>query len=105
MIEPKLLENRVERRFHELVATWKASLGVSSSLTEMFAHRSYRDIIELGEPAVPLLLSELEREPDWWFAALKAISGADPVTPDNRGKLMEMTRAWLDWGRVRGYRW
>lgn len=53
----------------------------------------------------PLLLAELEREPDWWFAALKAMTGADPVTRENRGKLLEMTRAWLDWGKAQGYRW
>src|SRR5579862_7578978 len=105
MTKPKLLDSPTEQRFHELVATWKVSAGVSSSLSELFAHRSYRELIELGEPAVPLLLAELEREPDWWFAALKAITGADPVAAENRGKLDEMSRAWLDWGRAKGYRW
>jgi hypothetical protein len=60
-------------------------------------------LIALGEPAVPLLLAELEREPDWWFAALKAITRADPVAPEDRGTLSAMARAWLDWGRLHGY--
>ena len=68
----KLLDGAVERRFHELVTAWKSSRGVSSSLSEMFAHPAYRELIAIGEPVIPLLLGELEREADWWFAALKA---------------------------------
>jgi hypothetical protein len=105
MTKSKLLDNPLVQRFHELVPEWKTSTAVSSSLSEMFEQTSYREIIALGERAVPLLLAELEREPDWWFAALKTITGADPVAPDSRGKLLEMTRSWLDWGRAQGYRW
>ena len=71
----------------------------------MFAQPSYTELIAFGESAVPLLLAELEREPDWWFGALKAITAADPVAPEDRGKLMAITRAWLDWGRAKGDRW
>ena len=39
--------------------------------------------------------SELRREPDHWFWALIAITGEDPVAPKDRGKLQEMTDAWL----------
>src|SRR2546423_1825355 len=101
MSNPKLLDNPVERKFQSLVAAWKstASLSVSSSLSEMFGHPAYRQIIARGAPAVPLLLAELEREPDWWFAALKEITGADPVAASSQGKLAEQTRAWLQWGR------
>jgi hypothetical protein len=102
MIKSKLLDNPVEQTFQQLVLEWKASAGVSSSLSEMFAQPSYREVIALGEPAVPLLLAELERQPDWWFAALKTITGADPVAPDSRGKLVEMTGAWLEWGKTQG---
>lgn len=105
MTNPKVLDNPVERKFRALVAAWKAGVlgSVSSSLSEMFAHPAYRQIIAMGRPAVPLLLAELGREPDWWFAALKEITGADPVPAASRGKLPEMTAAWLNWGRANGY--
>lgn len=105
MSEQKLLENPVEQQFRSLVAAWKAARGVSSSLTEMFAQPAYREIIAMDETIMPYLLAELEREPDWWFAALKTITGADPVAAANRGRLAEMTQAWLEWGRAHGYRW
>src|SRR5438045_788596 len=105
MSDPKLLQHPVEQKFFALVAAWKADEGVTSSLTERFAHPAYQQIIALGPEIVPLLLAELERDPDWWFAALKAITGADPVPTAARGRLHEMTRAWLDWGRANGVRW
>lgn len=68
-------------------------------------HSAYQQIIGLGPAVVPLLLAELDREPDHWFWALKAITGADPLPPDGRGRVGEMTQAWLRWGREQGYRW
>jgi hypothetical protein len=103
--QPATLKEPIEHRFNELVLEWKAGQGVSSSLTEVFAHPAYRAIVAMGSPVVPFLLAELEREPDWWFAALKAITGADPVSPQDRGRLPEMTQAWLEWGRAHGVRW
>ena len=94
-----------EQRFSRLAAAWKAGRGATSSLTAMAMHPSYQQIIGMGPVAVPLLLRELERQPDHWFWALKAITAADPVPPDDRGKLAEMTAAWVRWGRDQGYSW
>jgi hypothetical protein len=89
----------VEARFRELVAAWKSGRGPSSFTADLTRHPAYQEIIALGPPAVPLLLRELEREPDHWFAALRTITGANPVPPETRGKLAEMAAAWLRWGR------
>jgi hypothetical protein len=58
-------------------------------------HPAYQQIIGLGPAGVPLLLRELEREPDHWFWALRAITGEDPVPEEARGRLREMAAAWL----------
>ena len=57
----------LEQTFHELVATWRKETRFTSSVTDMAMHRSYQRIIGLGPAAVPLLLRELERQPDHWF--------------------------------------
>jgi hypothetical protein len=54
---------------------------------------------------VPLLLRELEREPDQWFWALKGINGADPVPSGSHIPLRERARLWLEWGQQQGYPW
>jgi hypothetical protein len=71
----------------------------------MVLHPAYQRIIGMGTAAVPFLLCELERRPDHWFWALTAITGADPVKPEHRGKLREMANAWLKWGKEQGLRW
>lgn len=59
----------------------------------------------MGEAVVPFLLRELENKTGRWFWALKSITGEDPVPPEYRGKTEEMIRAWLEWGKQRGYQW
>lgn len=92
-----------EKRFSELAAQWKREVGHISSITRRISHPAYLQIISLGASVVPLLLSELEREPNHWFQALRTLTGADPVTPEQRGKVEEMANAWLSWGRIQGY--
>ena len=91
--------------FLALARRWKEERGPSSSTTELALCPSYQRIIGLGPAVVPFRLRELEREPDHWFWALKAITGAGPVPEASRGQLREMARLWVEWGRRQGYRW
>ena len=95
----------LEQTFQELVTTWRQETLFTSSVTDMAMHSSYQRIIGLGPAAVPLLLRELERNPDHWFWALHAITGVDPTMPEQKGNVQEMAKAWLDWGRAAGYKW
>jgi hypothetical protein len=95
----------LEETFHALAAQWKVDALFMSSVTDMVNLSSYQAIIAMGERAIPLLLGELAREPNHWFAALTAITGEEPVPPEGRGNLDRMTEAWLRWGHDRGYRW
>jgi hypothetical protein len=93
----------LERRFRELADEWQAAVVPLSSTTARVQHPAYREIIALGPAVVPLLLRELERRPDHWFAALRSLTGADPVAPADRGHLGRMAEAWIRWGKERGY--
>lgn len=88
-------------RFRELVDEWKQRTVLESSLTRMILDTGYQKIIGMGPPVLPLLLSELEREPDHWFWALTAITDEDPAA--DAETLEDATEVWLEWGRVRGY--
>jgi hypothetical protein len=92
----------LERRFRELADEWQAAVAHLSSTTARVQHPAYREIIALGSAVVPLLLRELERRPNHWFAALRALTGADPVSPADRGDLGAMADAWIKWGKERG---
>lgn len=89
-------------RFAALAAEWKRDTEHVSSLTRMVLHPAYQRIVGMGPAALPFLFHALEREPDWWFSALSAITGEDPVPPEARGNLDAMTAAWRRWRRDRG---
>jgi hypothetical protein len=95
----------LEKRFAALAAEWKAERGHSSSTSKLCAHPAYQQIIGMGAMAVPLLLRELEREPDHWFWALKVITGVNPVPRESRANIREMARHWMKWGDEQGAVW
>ena len=69
---------------------------------------AYQSIIGMGESVVPLILSQLYNEgdePDQWFWALTAITGANPVKDEDRGDFVKMAQVWLEWGLREGYVW
>lgn len=96
------VETLVER-FSRLVDDWKEDTAFTSSVTAMSTHPAYQQIIGMGKPAVPFLLAELERELGHWFWALHAITGVDPVPPQDAGDVTKMAAAWVKWGRQQGH--
>ena len=93
----------VEDLFYTLTINWKNDVKLTSSATEIILNSFYQRIIGMGPVALPMILKELKREPDHWFWALQSISGENPVRPQDRGKLSEMSKAWLKWGKEKGY--
>jgi len=90
-------------RFHRLKEMWKNETAFYSSVTQIAMHPAYQQIIGMGVTAISFILREMAAKPDQWFWALKSITGEDPVSPECRGNVKEMSKAWLKWGRERGY--
>ena len=95
----------IETTFAALAKQWREENRGVSSTNQMCMHPAYQQIIGMGEPIITLLLRELEKKSGRWFWALKSISREDPVPPEYRGNTKEMTKAWLEWGKQRGYTW
>jgi hypothetical protein len=94
----------VERQFHGLAIRWTELTAYRSNMGGLRHHPVYQELIALGEPAVSLILRELERKPSVsWFGMLSAITGDDPVSPEQAGHVAAMADAWLGWGRQHGY--
>ena len=90
-------------RFRALADQWRRETGMLSSVSQMAAHPAYQEIIGMGAAAIPLLLRELQERGGHWFAALRAISGENPVPPEYAGRIPKMSEYWLEWGRRQGY--
>jgi hypothetical protein len=102
---PVIETTDIEAIFLELVEQWQRDTGMLSVVSKIAMHPAYQRIIGMGQPVVPLIMRELEREPDHWFWALNAITGANPVQPEHQGRSDRMAQVWLEWGRENGYRW
>src|SRR5437016_3587487 len=93
----------VRERFQHLAAEWKKQSRYLSNSAQMAMLKPYQRIIGMGLPVVPLILEELQREPDQWFWALESITETNPVPPEAAGKVRLMAQAWIDWGRQNGF--
>jgi len=92
-------------KFEALADQWYREVGGFSFVAEKSKHPAYQQIIDMGSTVVPLLLRELEQKPNHWFEALRVITGANPIQPEQRGRTKQMAAAWLKWGREHGYEW
>ena len=89
--------------FEDLKTDWKSKTRYLSNSAQMATVWSYQQIIGMGRPALPLILRELQCETDHWFWALEAISGENPVPAEQIGQVEDMAKAWVEWGRQRGF--
>jgi hypothetical protein len=95
----------IEAKFLRLRDEWKQKRGPESSSTRLAHHPAYLKIIGMGPDVIPLLMRELEHDPDMWFVALRSITEADPVPAEIKGNVGAMAEAWLKWGQEQGYQW
>jgi len=100
----KVDATQIEKAFFELANQWRRETNHMSLMSDVILHPAYQRIIGMGLNVVPLILRELSKEPDHWFWALRSITGANPVKPEDKGRLKKMAEAWLDWGRKHGYK-
>lgn len=92
----------ISTRFSNLKSQWKNETAMLSSSTKIAMHPAYQQIIGMGKEVIPYILYEMSLKPGHWFWALKSITGEDPVLPEQRGRVKEMTQAWLNWGKSKG---
>lgn len=87
----------LEQIFSGLAATWQEETGGLSSTTRRYSHWAYQAILRLGRDAIPLILTEINERPDWWFEALYALAKpkVNPVRPGMTFE--EAVNAWNMW--------
>jgi hypothetical protein len=90
----------IEQRVRQLANERAELTAYRSNMGGLRHHPVYQELLALGEPAVPLILGELERKPSAsWFGLLGAIADESPIPTD----VEAMASAWLEWGRRHGY--
>lgn len=93
----------IEARFRRSYEIWEKETSTISSPSKIVNHPEYRNIIALGDEAIPLILGNMKKQYNYWFVALRSITGDDPVTAEDAGNMQAMTDSWLKWGYMHGY--
>ena len=89
--------------FLQLLSEWRKETAFQSSPRVITGHAAYQQIIEIGEPALPFIFEDMQENGGWWYPALRAITGDNPVPKDARGNRKLNDEAWLRWAREHGY--
>jgi len=88
-------------RLQALIAQWHVERGATSSIEDMCSRPAYLRILAMGPDILPLLIAQLRSEkddPDHWFVALHHLSGGeDPIPDEDKGDMVRMAKAWVDW--------
>ena len=90
-------------KFERLANQWREETRSLSSDSDIVANFAYHQIMGMGERALPLIFLEMEAHGGRWFWALRAITGENPVSPEDRGNVRRMTETWIRWARERDY--
>ena len=100
-IEVPTLPTKAE--FQRRARKWREATAGYSLMTHTAAHPDYLRIIGMGPTALPWIFEELRDNGGRWYVALNAITDADPVADEDRGRRPAMRAAWLRWGRDHGW--
>lgn len=101
--EAALVDPALTARFLQLVSEWNDATAGLSSPRAIAGHDAYQQIIALGPQVLPLLFRDLKENGGWWYPALRALTGVNPVPESARGNLPLNDAAWLKWGQDNGY--
>jgi len=93
----------LRQKFERLADTWEKETILLSNIDQIQSNPSYLRIIAMGNDILPLIFNKMRSNPDYWFAALNAMTGINPVQENERGNIQAMTDAWLAWARKNGY--
>ena len=94
----------LEQRFLELAERWREETQFYSMSRQLVEHPAYREILEMGEVAVPWILRDMAMTGARWTLLLGEITGENPAVHAGPGRVREVQAAWIEWGRER-YQW
>jgi hypothetical protein len=98
----------LRHRFLDLAQQWADETGHLSSPNQKMLHPSYKAILGMGqehrEEVIDLLIEDMRENRRQWFWALSYLAQANPIRPEDAGRIDRMINAWVRWGETRARR-
>jgi hypothetical protein len=91
--------------FDARASRWISDTAWHSSISAVTRHPDFAAIVDMGSPAAKFILERMVAGEVHvhWFPALKDITGEDPVPAHERGRVSQMARYWVQWGRAKNF--
>ena len=89
-------------QFDSLVTRWRQESMAMSTIKEMTALTSFKEIVAIGKKALPLVYRHLRDQPSMLVVAGIEISGENPTPEQARGDIKKIVAAWLRWAERTG---
>ena len=94
----------LEQKFYKLAKQWKEDTMFLSDPNAIYDNSYYKEIISLGPDVIPIIFKELQRKIDFWFEALRQLTGEEPyIAKEDWGRVKVIAEAWLKFGKIKGY--
>jgi hypothetical protein len=89
--------------FDRLKEKWERETANLSSVSQIVLNDAYQRIIGMGPAVLPRILVALRDDGGFWFPALRAITGENPVTEEEQGDPEAMRAVWIAWAIRNGH--
>ena len=90
----------IAERFRALTDEWEAhrqSVLFSSKIRDTLNHPAYRALVDLGDPALPLIIERYRTDSLPWAFVLQEITGVRMIDDPGSFRPDELRRRWIDW--------
>lgn len=100
------VSQKTKDKFFQLASQWYEETKYYSLVKDKIGNPKYIQLATFGMEIIPILLTEVQKNPSHWFPLLKAITEPRdlyPIKAEDRGNVKRMVNAWLKWGENEGY--
>lgn len=91
---------KAQQLLDQIADKWERETRNVSPPKAISQHPLTDEIVKLGSDALPMILRRMESRPWFWFDVLRRLTKGkvNPVSPEMRGDVQQMTEAWIKWG-------
>ncbi len=92
--------NTVSKRFNVLAQQWSDhcdSVALSSNINDYLSSPAYHGLVELGSPAIPLIIERYRTDNLPWGFVLDDITGLHVIEDRKHFNPSQVKKHWLDW--------
>jgi len=83
-------------KFNNLYKAWQSNTLLQSSISKIVDDVNFKRLVDMGQPAIPLIIEEIDKNPSTLVWALNIITGTSFST-SQRITIKDACKRWVRW--------